>query len=80
MPKWSGTDKSVLLVEYFGSIEDAVRVGNWSDQDCVEVAVLKLTDAVRKFYSGSVELHADQVTWAKFKCVFRHRFRDVHTD
>ena len=27
-----------------------------------------------------MELHGDQVTWAKFKSVFQHRFRDVHTD
>ena len=29
------------------------------------MAILKLTDTARIFYSGSVELHADQVTWAK---------------
>ena len=41
---------------------------------------LKLTEKARIFYSGSVKLQGDQVTWDKFKSVFRHRFRDVHTD
>jgi hypothetical protein len=70
IPKWSGSDKAIPLEEFFRSIEGTACIRNWSDQDCVQVAILKLTDIARIFYSCNVELHGDQVTWAKFKSVF----------
>jgi hypothetical protein len=78
--KWSGTDKSISLEEFFNSIERSAAVGNWQDADKVRVALLKLADAARQFYNGSLELHSADTTWSKFKSKFRHRFRDVHTD
>jgi hypothetical protein len=44
VPKWSGTDKSISLEEFFNSTEGSAAVGNWQDADKVRVAVLKLTD------------------------------------
>jgi hypothetical protein len=41
---------------------------------------LKLTEAAKVFYSGSVELDSPDITWAEFKKLFQARFRDVHTD
>jgi hypothetical protein len=79
VPKWSGTDTSISLDEFINSIEGSARVGNW-DIDKIQVAVLKLTDSARQFYNGCLELHTVDVTWAKFKSVFRYRFRDIHTD
>ena len=80
VPKWSGTESSIPLDEFFNSIEGSSRVGNWEDADKVQVAVLKLTDTARQFYNGCLELHTADVTWSKFKSVFKHRFRDSHTD
>ena len=80
VPKWSGSETAVPLEEFFSSIEGSARVGNWEDTDKCQVAILKLTDAAKQFYNGCSELHLADVTWHKFKSVFRHRFRDVHTD
>jgi hypothetical protein len=55
-------------------------VGNWSGADMVQFVVLKLTDAARAFYNGSLELRESNVTWATFKATFQRRFWDVRTD
>jgi predicted GTPase len=31
--RWSGTEKSQLVNDFFDSIEASARVGNWSDAD-----------------------------------------------
>ena len=80
VPKWSGPETAVPLEEFFSSIEVSVRVGNWEDVDKCQVAILKLTDAAKQFYNGCSELHLADVTWHKFKRVFRQRFRDIQTD
>jgi len=46
----------------------------------LEIANLRLIDAANQFYNGCLELHAPEVTWQKFKEMFRHRFRETHTD
>src|SRR5215470_18879002 len=74
VPKWSGTEKASPLAEFFDAIEGTARIGNWSDADKLQVAVLKLTDAAKAYYSSSQELHASDVTWSQFKAAFRARF------
>ena len=74
--KWAGSDKAVPLHEFFVAIEGSARVGNWSEQDKIQVATLKLADHARAFYNGNLELHEPNVTWA----AFQKRFRDVRTD
>jgi hypothetical protein len=80
IPKWGGTAKSMSVTEFFDSIEGSSKLGNWTDVDKIQVATLKLTEAAKVFYSGSVELHSPDITWAEFKKLFQARFRDVHTD
>jgi hypothetical protein len=46
----------------------------------VRIAALKLTDTARAFFNASPELHGRKVTWAEFKAVLHHRFRDPRTD
>jgi hypothetical protein len=80
VPKWSRSESAVSLDEFLESIESAARIGRWNSTDCVQIAALKLTDSARTFYNTSVELHAEDVSWDKFKKVFKERFRDVRTD
>jgi hypothetical protein len=80
IPKWSGTEKSVPLADFFESIESTARVGNWTETDKIQIAILKLTDSAKSFYSGNLELHSPDITWENFKVQFQKRFRDVHTD
>ena len=80
IPKWAGNDKAIPLHDFFEAIEGSARVGNWSEADRIQVAVLKLADAARAFYNASVELHEPNITWATFKATFQKRFRNVRTD
>jgi hypothetical protein len=80
IPKWAGNEKAVPLQEFFNAVEGSARVGNWSDADKIQVAVLKLTESARAFYNASSELHATNVTWESFKKAFQTRFRYVRTD
>jgi len=75
-----GERQSGSLTRFFEAIEGSAPVGNWSEADRIQVAVLKLTNADTAFYNGSVELHEPNVTWATFKATFQRRFRDVRTD
>ena len=80
VPKWAGNEKAVPLHEFFEAIDSAARIGNWTDADRIQIAVLKLTDSARAFYNASSELHEPSVTWATFKATLQKRFRDVRTD
>jgi hypothetical protein len=80
IPKWSGTDKATPLHEFFEAIEGTSRVGNWSETDKIQVAVLKLTEVARTFYNTELSLHSSDVTWVRFKEAFYKRFKDVRTD
>jgi hypothetical protein len=44
------------------------------------MAIRKLSDVAKRFYNGYLQLHSADVTRQKFKTVFKHRFRDIHTD
>jgi hypothetical protein len=80
IPKWSGSEKAAPLTEFFEAIEGTARIGNWSDADKIQVAVLKLTDAAKAYYSSAQELHSSEVTWQQFKAALRSRFKYVRSD
>jgi hypothetical protein len=80
VPKWSGTDSTVTLEEFFTSIEAYARTGRWTESDQREIAALRLTGSARLFYQGCIELHAEDATWETFKSAFRRRYKDKHTD
>ena len=79
VPKWGGTDKAVPLKEFFDIIENTARIGNWSNEDMVRIATLKLTDVARTFYNGTLELHDLSITWTAFKAAFNDRCRACTT-
>ena len=56
VPKCSGTDKAVPLHEFFETIESTAKIGNWTQEDMVRIATLKLTDVARAFYNGTLDL------------------------
>jgi len=70
VPRWASTDRPVTLHEFFETIESTARIGNWSQEDMVRIAVLKLTDAARAFYNATLELHNQNITWTAFKAAF----------
>jgi hypothetical protein len=80
VPKWAGTDKAISLHEFFETIESTGRIANWTQEDVIRIATLKLTDVARAFYNGTLELHDQRITWAAYKKAFHDRFRDVRTD
>jgi hypothetical protein len=57
IPKWSVTDKSVTVNEFFEIVDSTAKVGNWSEKDKIKISVLRLTDIAKSFYSGCIELH-----------------------
>ena len=80
IPKWSGSDDTVTLVEFIESIESSGRIGRWTENNQREVTILKLTGSEKLFYQCCDELHEQGATWQLFKEAFRQRYRDVHTD
>ena len=80
IPKWSGSDDTVTLEEFLESIESSGSIGQWTENDQREFAVLKLTGSAKLFYQCCDELHEQGATWQLFKEAFRQRYRDVHTD
>ena len=80
VPKWAGNDKAIPLHEFFETIEITARIANWSQEEMVRIAVLKLTHTTTAFYTVNLELHNEKITWTAFKAAFYKRFRDVRTD
>jgi hypothetical protein len=80
VPKWSGAEKGTPLNEFLEAVERAAWSGNWSDQDKVQVAILRLHDNARVFFDGRLGLQSAEPTWACFKTAFRERYQDIHTD
>jgi hypothetical protein len=79
VPKWSGTDNSIPIEEFFQVIEGTARLGNWSDADQIRVCALRLTETARDCYSATPGLTAPDITWQQFKVSFVNKFRDVRT-
>jgi len=61
-------------------VESSAIIGNWSDFDRIQIAVLKLTEVAKAFYSSNPELHSTRISWENFKVKFLHRFRDVRSN
>jgi hypothetical protein len=80
VPRWAGTEKSVSVDEFFELVESVARIGNWSEADQKQAAILKLTDAARAFYSSNPDLHSHTISWGEFKNKFQQRFREVRCD
>jgi len=80
IPKWADTDKAVPLHEFFGVIEGTAHVGKQADAEMIQLVVLKLIDAARVFYNGTLELHDRKITWTAFKDAFLNCFSDVGMD
>jgi hypothetical protein len=80
VPKWTGTDKGIPLNEFLEAVERTAWIGNWSDKDKVQVAILRLHENARVFYDSMIELHNAEITWASFKTIFLQRYCDVRTD
>jgi hypothetical protein len=53
---------------------------DWTDEDRLEVPLLKLTGTVRLFYLGVAELHKYNLSWQKLKDELNDRFKDRRTD
>jgi len=79
IPKWSGSDSTISLEEFFSSIESSAKITNWKQTDQLQIAILKLNGA-QKFYQGCAELHTKETNWQTFKEAFRSGYQDVHTD
>jgi len=80
IPKWSGTENSVRVKEFFEPVESVAALGNWSETDKKQITVLKLTEVAKAFYSSNPELHDTSISWENFKTKFLHGFRDVRND
>ena len=80
IPKWSGTEKSVSVKQFFELVELSARIGCWSDSDNIQITVLKITEVAKAFFSSNPELHNTGISWENFKAKFLHRFRDVRSD
>ena len=80
IPKWSGTEKSVSVKEFFELVESSARIGNWSEFDKIQITVLKIAEAAKAFYSSSPELQNTCISWEHFEAKFLHRFRDFRSD
>ena len=62
VPKWSGSESSVSLEDFFASVESASRTENWTGRDNFEIAIYKLTDSAKRFYQGCPEFHKPEAT------------------
>ena len=80
IPKWSGSDSTISLEEFFSSIESSGKIANWKQTDQLQIAILKLSGSAKTFYQGCAEFHTKETNWPQFKEAFRLRYRNVHTD
>ena len=49
IPKWSGTENSVSVKEFFESVDSVATIGNWTCFDKMKITVLKLTEVAMEF-------------------------------
>jgi len=70
IPKWSGTEKSVSVMEFFESVESSAIIGNWSQFDKIQITVLKLTEVQRHFvavtHNYTVQAFQGKTLWPNF--------------
>jgi len=70
-----GGENATPLEEFLASIDTAALLGLWQDIDCMNIAVLRLSDSAKAFYNACTELHKKDASWKDFKGAFRERFR-----
>jgi len=80
IPRWSGSDSTISLEEFFSNIESSAKIGNWKQTGQLQIAILKLSGGAKTFYQGCAELHNKETNWQTFNEAFRSRYKDVHTD
>jgi hypothetical protein len=80
LPKWAGTAHSSPLHEFLEIVESTAKLGNWSREDIVRIATLKLTDKAGNLFNATPELHEPSVSWDAFKTALQNRFRDTRSD
>jgi hypothetical protein len=80
VPMWDGSESAGNLEEFLTSIDTAARIGNWQDNDKMQIAALKLSGSAKLFHQECNELHLENVNWQTFKEAFRRRYEDVRTD
>jgi hypothetical protein len=80
VPSWLGTEKGISLNEFLEAVERTAWLGNWSERDKVQIAILRLRENARVFFDGMLELQKPEIMWARFKSLFLEHYRDVRTD
>ena len=60
MRKWAGDDKAIPLHEFFETTENTARIANWSQEEIIRIALLKLRDSARSFCNVNLELHDEK--------------------
>jgi hypothetical protein len=63
IPKFAETDSMINIQEFLAHVDSTAQLGNWTDEDQVEVTPLKLAGNTRLFYLGCAELHKDNLSW-----------------
>jgi hypothetical protein len=75
-----GDSNSIPVHEFFESINEAAKMGNFSAKDKVRLARLKLKGSARSFYATQMQLQADDISYEEFRTAFVNRFRDKQPD
>jgi hypothetical protein len=60
----------VSIHEYFATVENAAKIGNWGPTNKIQTVVLNLTEATKAFYTSNLKLHAHDTTWENFEGFF----------
>jgi hypothetical protein len=58
VPKWSGTQSAVPLVEFLEIVEATAKMGNWHETDQIQVCAMRLTETAHSFYRAKPALRA----------------------
>ena len=66
IPRWSGSDSTISLEEFFSNIESSAKIGNWKQTGQLQIAILKLSGGAKTFYQGCAELHTEETNWQTF--------------
>jgi hypothetical protein len=76
LPPW---DTTAPLEDFLSSIQGAARIGQWDEAACLQVAILRLLDPAKTFYNSSLQLHAEDMMWDRFRKAFPEIFKEAHT-
>jgi hypothetical protein len=66
--------------EILTTVESVSCMGNWTDQDKIQIAILNFTDTAKSFHPRCSQLRDPNLTWQKLKKICEERFRGTHTD